>query len=738
MRYEGDPYYDDMFHRREGFTARVDHTNRTTGVTEDRTDIVKSFKVTRELSGDLPEQASLVGGAVAVAASVEADAAMSNAPHPLKAADRAAWIAAGMKLWAGFDLDALEVFTGRVREFGFDESAWGLTLDLIDGRDDLRAPVTLPAYGSVTTRVAPGRGQRYPTNASAVIVAALHRNGIRVTPEPAASSCVLSVPLAYGALADKGWTVPLGAGVDPSVPWLQPGKFGPLPNAPTGYGFWWLKAYPNDHIRWVGATSSLRFEFFVNTAGLSGSLEPVTMVFGGNLQARITVTATTISCRVWDGSTWTNGPTTTVAAGWHHVSMDVFVGGSCGLWVDGTRTAFTAPPLGGQSTAGANHLEVNSLGRIQQLSMHASGGGRTWTQTPTYDPSFTPQADIDTALLEVDYLPPIDGRDAWELCKDIATAELGMVGFDEGGRFFFKNRDTINAPVTPVATWDTDLVDNITGSAAADSVRTRVSASVEPKVFIDSGRGAETELSTAVPVALADDVFTLPTGTSTFIISASAPWYPVSARVEVITALGRAWDVDNGMVVCTTESGSTLHTSGQIDASIIPLSPTSAKLVVTNYTGSTKYVVWPTAWTPPTYDPTPFDLDGGGPAMWVNGRGLTGDYKPVTVDVSDPAAITAWGDRALVLEANDWRQQPASVSALATKLVADLKEPRVELGDITVPADVRWQLADPILLHDWQGRLPDVLARITRAELTVSHEVESGIIGRYSLRTIPT
>lgn len=736
MRHQGDTYYDEMFKHRTGFTAWVDHTNRKSGVVKDVTPLVKEFTVTRELSGDLPGQVSLVGGGVAVAASIRADAAMPSAPHPLKPADRAGWIASRMQLSAGFDLDALEVFTGKVREFAFDEEGWGLTLDLIDGRDDLRAPVTLPAYGSVTTRVAPGRFQRYPTNLAAVIVAALHRNNIRLTPAPAEAACVFSAPLVFGAIADKGWTIPIGSGVVDAVPWLVPGKFGPMPSGPGGYGYWSLQCYPSSSVIWGASSSNLRLEFFADTSGLSGATDPVTLYVGATGQARVTLGPTSISSRVWNGSTWAAGPSLPVTPGWHHISLTVSYLEGLTLWVDGVAATAdlgtsAMPPLG----HGPTRIDLN-LGRIQQVSLHS------WTvstprTSPTFEPTFKPQADVDRALLEVDYLPAIDGRNAWELCKEIAAAELGMVGFDETGRFYFKNRDTLNAPVVPVATWGTDLVDNVRGSATADSVRTRVTALVEPKVFISSGRGASTELSTAVPVAMADDVLTLPIGYSTHIISASEPWCAVSAFVEPITAIGRAWDVDNGMAICSDALGGSLYTAGGIDATLSMLSPTSASLKVRNTSGATRYAVWPAAWTGPTYKDPPFGLDKGSPAVWVNGRGLTGDYKIVSVDRTDVLALADWGDRALVLDANAWRQHPTSVELLADRLLADLKEPRAELEDITVPADVRWQIGDPILLTDWKGRLPDVLARITRIELTVSNEVESGIVGRYSLRTIP-
>jgi hypothetical protein len=309
-----------------------------------------------------------------------------------------------------------------------------------------------------------------------------------------------------------------------------------------------------------------------------------------------------------------------------------------------------------------------------------------------------------------------------------------MVGFSESGRFYFKNRDTLNGQTAPVATWGTDLVDDLAGSAAVDSVRTRVTATCAPKWFVGSGRGAETPESTAEPVAMLDTVPALVYGLNTFILSASEPWMADSRRLTAITSPGQAWDVDCGVVFCAGADGGGRLATTNLAGYLMPLSATTALAQIWSDYGDSVYPVWPAEWE--TED-APFGMKAGSPALWVNGRAIRGEFAPVLVNEADAAGIASWGDRTLDLGENAWRQRPADVRDLAAKLLADLAEPRLEIQDITVPADLRWEIGDPIKLTDWAGRVPDVTARITRIQTTLSLDQETGAMGTYSVRTLP-
>lgn len=727
MRYSDDTYLDGMFANRSSLAFDVLQTNRVTDVVTERRGLVETMRFTRELAGDLPEDVTLVGGALTASGSITIDGAMTGAPHPSKRADRLAWVGSDVEVWAGFLGSAeLEVFTGRVRSFGFDESAYDIDVTLTDGSDRLRAPVSLPAFGSRANRLTPTQISRYPTNLSAIVVHALHACGVRMTPAPHAL-CVYHAPLIGGLIAERGWTLPQGAGVDDDLDWLGTGPFGPLPLNPSG-GYWTAEAYPSKFIEWGSTASRARVHCWLNT---TGGYDEILILRMGTRDIRLEVASTTsITARVWHGTGWTTTTVSGLSVGWHQVAFTIDLAGAASLWVDGATSTATVAGFGGST--GEVRMDYE-LGRIQSLSL------LMWTTFDTPPPlsttPFVPQADVDVAILDVDVLPVVTGRVAWELLKEVASAELGMVGHDEAGRFYFRSRDTINASTTPVVEWDTDLVDNLSGSASVDSVRTRITAPYTPLALLGSNRGGETEETTAIPVAVSDRVLTFPNGFSDHVISANKTWQPDSSAVTVVTSPGQVWDVDNALAVSTDSSGTTRYTGSGIIARLLPLSATSWILRVNNSSGSAKYAAWPAEWNTDTYGAA--GRTAGDPSFFVNGHGLTGEYTTLSFEAENAAAVTAYGDRVLPLPESPWRQNSWAVDALATRLLADLAEPRMQVDDITVPADLRWEIGDPVRLKDWYGRVEPVTVRMTRMVLTFDRQIESGLMGTYSFRSLP-
>ncbi|MEB0286155.1 hypothetical protein QN355_06280 [Cryobacterium sp. 10S3] len=723
------------FAARAGMFARL--TRRSGGSTFQDVTLAESITVRRELAGDVPEAVSLVGGAVTTRVTINADLAMPGAPHPMKSADRAAWLGADIELAAGYSAAEVPVFRGSGRDLAVDDAAKSLTIEALDNSDRMRASVSLPVYGSDSDPSAPQTLRRFPTNLSAVIVAALHASGIRVTPAPRnLSACVISVPFAFGALADIGWTVPNGAGVRSGTAWLTAGRFVDMPAELTGDDYWNVSAYPDRDTSWqTGAVTQAEF-WYKHTPGAAAA--PITLGMGFNARIGPYVDA---SSRVYlrssgdGGATWTNidySAGRTLSAGWHHIAYELSFAGRAKLWLDGNL--YTDIALGASSgVVGPIKVPAIDPGKVQALHVYfASYAALTPPTISTIN--FTATARVDRARLEVDTLPPIDGRIAWELCKEIASAELGMVGFSEVGQFYFSNRDTLNGSTTPVATWGTDLLDNIAGSVSVESIRTRVTSSVKRSRLTRSGRGAR-----AVPSFLAQDVLTIPSGVSSHMLYPAKAFTPESASVSFISLMGGAWESDVGVVLCTSASGATRYTGSAVSATIHPVGPSAWELTVRNNSGQVLYTAWPSEWASPTEASPPFGLAAGAPAIWVLGRVLADDAETQTVpvNVSNSAAITKWGDRALALESSGWRQDVASVTALASQLLGDLLEPRFELRDISVPPDLRWQIGDPVLITDWQGRVPNMTARITSIEVKLSQTGENGMVGTYGLRALP-
>jgi hypothetical protein len=726
MRFQNDAGLNAAFADRGPLTVAVNQTGRTSGATRNRVGIVKTVTVTQEMAGDIPEQTSLVGGAVSARAKLEIDGAADGAPQPFQRESRLDWLGSKTVVRAGYDADPLDVFTGNVRELGTSEFAHTRHATLVDLSDGMRGEVTLKPFGSYAPKAPPLRLARYPTNAAAVIVSALHANGIRVTAKPL-DGAVISVPMVFGALADTGWTVPSGSGVPEATNWLTTtAKFAMTPIRMTT-GVFNVRAYPSTVNQWnTTGTTALRMEAWLDPRAAASETQMLKLTLAGT-----TVTAMASQGTFWARLTTPTGATlggnSYVLSDWTHVALDVTAAGVFTTWINGVRreTVDWGRPLVGGPAA---DLWVDLMpGRVQQLSV------AEWASLPgNPDPqtNFKPEADVDRALLDLDVVPTVEGRVGWELCKEIASAELGMVGFNESGRFYFKNRDTLNGQKVPVATWDTDLVDDLAGSAVVDSVRTRVTGTCVPRWFVGSGRGAETPESTAEPVAMAETVPEVGANT-TFLLTASEPWMADSGKFTVITSPGQAWDVDLGIVFCQDPGGVTRLTTNLIDAYLIPLSATTALVQIRSTYAYMAYAAWPAAWV--TGD-TPFGFQAGSPAVWVNGRAVRGEFSPVLVN--EESGTSGWGDRTLDLGESPWRQRAKDVRTLAGNLLRDLAEPRLEINDVTVPADLRWEIGDPIKLTDWAGRVPDVTARITRIETKLSLDQETGAVGTYSLRTL--
>jgi hypothetical protein len=283
------------------------------------------------------------------------------------------------------------------------------------------------------------------------------------------------------------------------------------------------------------------------------------------------------------------------------------------------------------------HVYIPTPGIVQALHLYWNTSSTSLTPPYLSTIAFTPGAVVDRAALEVDLFQGIDGAISWDVCKEIAAAELGMVGFDEAGIFYFKNRANLNGTVTPVATWSTDLVDNLAGSVSVDSIRTRVTSSVSRRWLTNAGRGANTEITTAVPSFIADEVLTVPDGISVFTFYTNAPFLPDSPIVGSITAMGAAWEVDSGIVLCSSPSGSgrfTTPNGTNLASTIWPEGPGVWKLSIRNNTGALKYLVWPTEWADSASIMAPFGLIAGAPAFWINGRALSPDTRFPEVPVN--------------------------------------------------------------------------------------------------------
>lgn len=725
---EDTPEWDAAMSSRDGLVIDFTRTPKIAG--SPAPPKVIGVEIDRQLSGDVPDGVRLVGGSATATGKITIDALADGAPNPLDADDLADWIGSATQVTVGFSDHVLPIHTGAVRSLSGSDAARSVSVELLDGSDALRSTVTLPAFGSIAKRWMPGRRWRYPINASAIVVAALHACGIRMTPPPR-PEVVASIPMVFGAVPDVGWLVPNGPGIDDGEPAAgDDGQWGPVVNAEAT--IMPLTVYPDRHLRfgvdctylaadcWVLVGPSWYTAVQIDFQDISVQIQPGPSAI--NLQAKA------------DGEYWTVRATKTCAAGWHHVRLTGQLGTGVTLQVDSAaNSASYSYAIGAFTTVTETKVTIITPCYVQAFQLLASTAAISadWAG----DAAFTPEADVSTSALDLDYLPAVNQVVAWTLIKQLAAAEFGMAGFDESGRFAYRTRAEVNSSTDPVLDLSGEVLDDVRGTASVDSVRSRLETQVRYRALIESGAGHETEAGTAVPVAKADAVWSLPPGWSSHAISASNPWHPVESEIYAIYSPGQAWDIPNGIVICDDEVGTSRVEAG-FCGYVVPTGPTSAVMWIHNAAASTRFAVWPKDWTQATYGDLPFGFAPEGPAAWVNGRGLTADDPAGPLAIDFAGAIAEWGVRTLSLESSEFRQNYSSVYSLGLGMLHDLAKPRLALSDITIPGDPRLELGDVVRILG-QARFADILARITRIQTRAGISLpDQGLTTTLGLRVI--
>lgn len=687
----------------------------------------EEIEVRRELSGELPPAASTVVGGVSATMTARGDAFADGAPSPLRPGDVRRWLNSDTSVRVGYDGLTVPAFAGRVVDLDATEEAGRLALTARDASARLTEPVTLPAYGSTVQPYALGALTRNPTNTQAVIVQVLHANGIRVSPAPR-EGCVLSVPGVGGWLADVGWTLPTGGSAP--AEWLAGGLFGSVPNVPQQRVRGWFSE------RVAYGVAYLMAEAFVLIGGnRSGVLD---FALAGAGRVSVDVSAGSLQVRAYSGPSSTLLASGPIDTGWRHVCVEIRGSNYLRVFVDGVPWGSSSTPWA--VSVGTGYVESLSWigSNTQAVAVYSSG-------TPNLAPTpallgFAPEADVARGALDLVSVPAVTGRDSWEVLQEIASAELGMVGFDESGRFFFRTRADLAANTDPVADWGLDLVDDVHVQVSTDSVLTRATATARRVPGIDSGLGASTEETTAIPAFVADDVLTIPPGTSSVVLTGAHPFVPIRQHVAAIATPGAAWDNTAGMALCRDRSGITRYTGTDVSAWIAPVSATSVRVSFMNGGSETIYAVWPQAWTKDgsaQLQTVPFGFDGGGPALWLLGFRFTDEAAiDESVDRQSASGVATWGTKLQDFGDSPWWQDAAVLAGFLDGFLADTSSPRATVSDVTVPGDPRLQLGDPVRVQDASGRVPGFVARVTSITARISRNVENGLSTTYGLRQI--
>lgn len=672
--------------------------------------VVDDITVERSLTGDLPNETTLVEGYASARLTAHLSGQRAEDPRdiarllsPFRADSPLArqppvgipvrWDI-GLATASGTRL--LRQFTGATRRIDLSAAGRMIEIEALDAAERLRVAVTLPLFAKLVDAYYNRVDQPYIayTNTQWVIDYVLRRNGIYFSPPPR-SGCIFALT-GHGSLAPdvgRGTRAIPGRNTNNS-PSFIPGRYGLAINgSPQITGG--AKYYTSGGVFTI--TSGHVIEFYVRAGGANtfppGVTEalPITIASsryrqdGTSIALHITTTGQLLA-RIYSSNTLTGtltGPKINGPAAWHSVGLwldydrntDVL---SSRWHLDGILTPFQAATHDIITTAAgfrsevvvASHLPLQCI----QLSSAPEPPGNWGTEHVS-------QCDLDTGLNWIVGLPDIVNADSWEVIKTAAAAEYGLVGFGEDGRFSFRNRDTVRQQqaAAPGRTLTAAVsLSDLRVSTSIDSVRNEVAATTTPR------------LETLIPViawqATTPDEFNV----------------AANAILERVVSMGRRAKVPSADLLSyhPNDWSDTFPTWGYCATNLNTGAYVTANVTVRIVASDNEMDLTITIVNRNTF-PIRFAV-GNRAALRIQADDVFEDRKTASF-WTNPASAQKWGRRVLSLPDNPFRQLPAPVGAVATSLLTDLAEPAPVLAEVPVTGDPRTQLGDLVTIHDPDG-----------------------------------
>lgn len=685
------------------------------------------IKIRQEVDGDAPDGISHVAGASLWRLDADFDALTANDLHPATVAGRDKLTGFGSLLVA-FGGTPVPMFSGSTREIGVDEGGGSITVSMDGPESYTRPDLTLPAMGSYRA-AAGGQFIRYPLNATAVVIAALHRMGRRVTPAPR-PNCVLSVPGIWGAIPDIGHIAFSGAGAPEGTSLWAPSRWNSVGLECYGGGTnTEVTGWPSRWSRWE-QTAAVQWGCDYLWNGASSSVVLDVSLGPGQARIRHSPTAVEVGLRstMSNPFVWTQFGTS-AGAGWRNYTATVQSTTTPGtvnlrIHVDGVQLGSIAVASGSkvvpsESDAGPVYVMAQQMRNRTRIELHHAIGVGALTYPDSSSTMVTQQAILEPSMLTLDTLPAIDGRSPWEVITEIASAELAEASYLEDGRFRYRRRSTVNASTTPLATISTDLATSLGGSASATSVRSKIVGTAHRLRLRESGVGT----ALRSPSHLHDEPIKIPSGKGSILIDLDREVQVETGIVTPISAAGMASDYPCSWAICVDKQGNTLAPISAVTASLHMIGPRTARIDYANIT-QPLWAVWPQGWG----NPPGMTIRSGDGSFVVLGRHALADTEiPRTrVEVENAGTRSAWGDRSFTLPESPWRQSAAVVRGVASVVLASSTSPRLELEDITIPGDPRYQIGDVVTVTDTRSRWPPFTARVHG----ITHEISTRAEGR--------
>jgi hypothetical protein len=305
-----------------------------------------------------------------------------------------------------------------------------------------------------------------------------------------------------------------------------------------------------------------------------------------------------------------------------------------------------------------------------------------------YDPTtWVPQCDLDVGLNEFPSLPLVRGSDSLDVLRSVIGSEYGVAGFNESGRFFFKNRQTARRGLlSSVKNWtgDRGLTQLAVGSAPG---------SVRNSIPVKTSSTYRTNTYTTVWSTKAiDDFFTYP-GTNLYKITLDNPCQLNDFSDMTFVSMA-TWD--------TPPTSETSHRFHCVDNAFTAVTTATVRVwldPVALAAGRDECFVQVVN---PTLGPIRFATTDGRPAFLVGGQPAI-ETAEVVQTYERASSIAKYGRQVLPLDNDPWRQSQTFIAPFTLSLLKDLKLPVPVFDTITVVGDPRLQLLDVGLLADAGG-----------------------------------
>ena len=451
--------------------------------------------------------------------------------------------------------------------------------------------------------------------------------------------------------------------------------------------------------------------------------------------------------------TWT-GTIPSGVDGWHYISVVFnFLPASMNPYVlvDGalitlTQTGSAFPATANTypwTTANTNIAQVVARGPMQYAQWfyqyNTPLAGLVW---PTSDP-VNPKVKLDLSQLRLLWRPKITQQAAWDLLKELSSADMGALYVDEQGVIRFDNRTTVKTrqdmnAVNLVLT--ADDVEEIDPETALESVVNTWTYSLQVK-HAEAYRAVFTEAavddfliaansSRTQPVNFGSDLQSVRIGTVSY--RPQAMGYQTNGQ----TAPLNGWQTWMDFYKPDYWSdGFTPYTPG---------SRTDPANQPVPRIGVNCYVLL--GWSDTDFDPghvrfylenvsssqAEFAVDDSTPFLKVQGTSIV-DEGTSNLQVQDTASLNTYGIRSKSMPGGQWLQDALTVTALGLALLADTKAPIPNFESLDKIGDPRTQLQDVVRINDAAGVGGPIFASVVGIKRKIS--ARDGIKDSLTMRT---